>query len=97
VNIILAAVFYCTAQVMSFVLSPAVCEAVKHYLDGMFFSTMFTLLAVMMVYKFWDSITKEDLEFAVGCKTNTWEIRDPLLSDAAMAAMAQDNYGSTKV
>ena len=31
----------------------------------MFFSSLFTLLAVMMVYKYWDSITKEDLEFAV--------------------------------
>jgi hypothetical protein len=70
---------------------------VKHYLDGKFFAAIFNLLAVMMVYKFWDSITKEDLEFAVGCKTNTWEIRDPLLSDAAMASMSNVNrqdYGA---
>jgi Chitin synthase export chaperone len=26
----------------------------------------------MMVYKYWDSITKEDLEFSVASKTNVW-------------------------
>jgi hypothetical protein len=30
----------------------------------------------MMVYKYWDSITKEDLEFSVGGKANVWEIKD---------------------
>jgi hypothetical protein len=63
----------------------------------------------MMVYKFWDSITKEDLEFAVGIKSkamglwvgNTWEIRDPMLSDSAMALMVNNasetpNYGSIR-
>lgn len=39
------------------------------------------LLAVMMVYKYWDSITKEDLEFSVGSKTTVWEVKDPLLAN----------------
>ena len=56
----------------------------KHYIDGYFFGTICTLLGVMMVYKYWDSITKEDLEFSVGGKSNVWEIRDPLLNDDAM-------------
>ena len=98
---VLAAVFYILAQVSSFALSATICEIANHYLDGMFFSTIFNLLAVMMIYKFWDTITKEDLEFSVGCKSNTWDIKDPLLSDAAMAAMASrpredayEGYGS---
>jgi hypothetical protein len=33
----------------------------------------------MMVYKYWDSITKEDLEFSVGNKATVWEVNDPLL------------------
>jgi hypothetical protein len=37
-----------------------------------------TCCDVMMVYKFWDSITKEDLEFSVGSKANVWEVKDPL-------------------
>ena len=28
----------------------------------------------MMVYKYWDSITKEDLEFSVGSKQAVWEV-----------------------
>ncbi len=39
----------------------------------------------MMVYKYWDGLTKEDLEFAVAGKDHSWEINDPLLSDQAMA------------
>lgn len=38
----------------------------------------------MMVYKYWDSITKEDLEFSVGSKAAVWEVKDPLLSAAPM-------------
>jgi hypothetical protein len=30
----------------------------------------------MMVYKYWDSITGDDLEFSVGSKAGMWEIKD---------------------
>jgi len=33
-----------------------------------------------MVYKYWDSITREDLEFSVGSKASVWEVKDPLLA-----------------
>ena len=36
-----------------------------------------------MVYKYWDSITKEDLEFSVGSKAAVWEVKDPLLAGGA--------------
>lgn len=35
----------------------------------------------MMVYKYWDSITKEDLEFSVGTKQNNWEVKEPFLHE----------------
>jgi len=63
----------------------------KHYVDGIFFGTICTLLGVMMVYKYWDSITKEDLEFSVGGKSNIWEIKDPLLSDDSMMNLAREH------
>lgn len=31
--------------------------------------------------QYWDSITKEDLEFSVGTKMNNWEVKEPFLSD----------------
>jgi hypothetical protein len=39
----------------------------------------------MMVYKYWDSITKEDLEFSVGSKAAVWEVKDPLLATPSAA------------
>jgi hypothetical protein len=30
----------------------------------------------MMVYKYWDSITGDDLEFSVGNKAGMWELKD---------------------
>jgi len=38
------------------------------------------LLTVMMVYKYYDSLTKEDLEFSVGSKQNVWEVKEPLMA-----------------
>lgn len=102
VDILLAAFFFILSQTMAFGFSTQLCQMAQHYIDGLFFSTTLNLLTVMMIYKFWDSITREDLEFSVGIKGNSWEIRDPLLSDAAMAQMAsqtallQMDYGSTR-
>ena len=73
--------FFVIGQLSVYVFSESICEAIQHYLDGLFFVTICNLLAVMMVYKYWDSITKEDLEFSVGTKTHNWEVKDPLLGE----------------
>lgn len=31
--------------------------------------------------QYWDSITKEDLEFSVGQRMNNWEVKEPMLPD----------------
>ena len=72
-DIVFGAAFFAVAQVVLFGFSTEICDAVKHYIDGLFFFTVCMLLAVMMVYKYWDSITKEDLEFSVGSKAAVWE------------------------
>ena len=79
-DIIFGTAFFAVAQVVLFAFSVTICDAVKHYIDGLFFFTVCMLLAVMMVYKYWDSITKEDLEFSVGSKAAVWEVKDPLLA-----------------
>lgn len=73
-DIITGFVFVIIGQVFELALSNAVCSGAKHYIDGLFFGTTCSLLGVMMVYKYWDSITKEDLEFSVGGKANVWEV-----------------------
>lgn len=90
--------FFVFGQVILYVFSDTLCNAVSHYLDGLFFATICNLLAVMMVYKvrsltlnygrlfshlsqYWDSITKEDLEFSVGTKQGNWEVKELLPED----------------
>ncbi|KAH9850615.1 chitin synthase III catalytic subunit [Lenzites betulinus] len=79
-DIIFGAAFFTVAQVILFAFSVTICDAIKHYIDGLFFFTLCMLLSVMMVYKYWDSITREDLEFSVGSKATVWEVKDPLLA-----------------
>lgn len=43
--------FFVIGQVILYVFSDTICDAVSHYLDGLFFATICNLLAVMMVYK----------------------------------------------
>lgn len=45
------AFFFIGGQVLLYALSNTICNAVQHYLDGLFFATICNLLAVMMVYK----------------------------------------------
>ncbi|GLB36789.1 putative chitin synthase III catalytic subunit [Lyophyllum shimeji] len=79
-DIVFGTAFFAIAQVLLFAFSITICDAIKHYIDGLFFFTLCMLLSVMMVYKYWDSITKEDLEFSVGSKAAVWEVKDPLLA-----------------
>lgn len=78
-DILFGTAFFAVAQVVLFAFSVTICDAVKHYIDGLFFFTLCMLLSVMMVYKYWDSITKEDLEFSVGSKAAVWEVKEPFL------------------
>lgn len=43
--------FFIVGQVILYAFSTKICNAVQHYLDGLFFATMCNLLGVMMVYK----------------------------------------------
>ncbi|KZT43425.1 hypothetical protein SISSUDRAFT_694591 [Sistotremastrum suecicum HHB10207 ss-3] len=98
-DILFGVAFFTVAQIVLFAFSVTICDAVKHYIDGLFFFTLAMLLSVMMVYKYWDSITKEDLEFSVGSKAAVWELspKDPLLAGGTPGAMdyePDDNQSS---
>lgn len=58
-----------------FLASTKFCRFASHYTDGMFLGSAAVLLSVMMVYKYWDSITKEDLEFSVGGAPSVWHTK----------------------
>ncbi|KAI8885392.1 hypothetical protein K501DRAFT_246122 [Backusella circina FSU 941] len=90
-DILFGTAFFVVGQVILYVFSVVICDQVKHYVDGLFFGSICTLLAVMMVYKYWDSITKEDLEFSVGSKQNVWEVKE-LLADDELAQSYGTHY-----
>ncbi|ESZ98370.1 Chitin synthase export chaperone [Sclerotinia borealis F-4128] len=75
--------FFAAGQVVLYAFSATICNAIDHYLDGLFFASIANLLA------YWDSITKEDLEFSVGIKQNNWEVKD-LLEDERRNTVYQD-------
>jgi Chitin synthase export chaperone len=56
-DIVFGTAFFTIAQVLLFAFSITICDSIKHYIDGLFFFTLCMLLSVMMVYKYWDSIT----------------------------------------
>lgn len=113
-DIAFGAFFFVIGQVILYVFSIKICNAVQHYLDGLFFATVCNLLAVMMIYKvcsplelfarafrltpaqYWDSITREDLEFSVGTKQNNWEVKELIPDDDRRTTIYQDTeYSST--
>ena len=56
-DIVFGAGAWAVAQILLFAFSVTICNAIKHYIDGIFFFSLCMLLSVMMVYKYWDSIT----------------------------------------
>jgi len=92
-DIMFGVAFYAIGQLTLYMFSVRICDTAKHYIDGLFFGTICTLLAVMMVYKYWDSITKEDLEFSVGSKQNVWEVKELLGEEDGYGAGPQGGYG----
>jgi hypothetical protein len=69
VDLALGALFFVLACISSFVLSIQLCALSQHYVDGLFVGASLTLLAVMMVYKYWDGITNETPEFSIALPT----------------------------
>ena len=55
--------FFVIGQVILYVFSNTICNAVQHYLDGLFFANICNLLAVMMVYKVSISILPSSVLF----------------------------------
>lgn len=63
--ILLGVFFFVAGQVITYLFSLQVCRGASHYIDGLFFGSLCNIFSVMMIYKFWDMITTDDLEFSV--------------------------------
>ncbi|KAJ3218906.1 Chitin synthase, class 7 [Dinochytrium kinnereticum] len=80
-DLLVGLIFFVGGQAIQYILGMRICEAFGHYVDGMMFGSIATLLSVMMVYKFWDDVTKEDFEFSVNNSISNWEVKEPLLGN----------------
>ncbi|KAI5957549.1 CHS7 [Candida theae] len=63
--ILLGGFFFIAGQILMYVFSMDICEGSSHYIDGLFFGSLCNVFTVMMIYKYWDMITDDDLEFSV--------------------------------
>jgi len=89
-HIAFGVLFLVIGQVILYAFSETICVNVQHYLDGVFFATFFNLLAVMMVYKCWDFMTRADFEFSVGIKPNNWEVKELLPEEERRGTVYHD-------
>jgi hypothetical protein len=64
-----ATLFFAIGQIFNYVISTHICNGTNGKIDGALFETLFTLLAVVMVWVFWSSITEDDWPMPV---TNTY-------------------------
>ncbi|CAJ0552033.1 Ff.00g060120.m01.CDS01 [Fusarium sp. VM40] len=64
-----AALLFAFGQVFNYAVSKYICEGSSGKVDGSLFQTFFTLLAVIMIWIFWSSITEDDWPMPV---TNTY-------------------------
>ncbi|KAK9463863.1 chitin synthase III catalytic subunit [Lipomyces oligophaga] len=87
---------FVAGQVLLNVFSSTICEHTKHYVDGLIFASMCNLFTVMMIYKYWDSITSEDLEFSVSANAvapptvNPWDQKEFYDEDRRSRVYAND-------
>lgn len=69
--LILSVIFFIVGQICCYVISLQICKGTNHYLDGLFFGSLGNVFSIMMIYKFWDMITSDDLEFSVATVENS--------------------------
>ncbi|KAH7412183.1 chitin synthase III catalytic subunit [Phaeosphaeria sp. MPI-PUGE-AT-0046c] len=55
-----AALLFAVGQIFQYVASPHICNGTSGKINGGLFESLFTLLAVVMVWVFWSSITEDD-------------------------------------
>jgi len=55
-----ATLLFIIAQIFDFVISRYICNGTHGKIDGSLFEAFFTLLAVVMIWIFWSSITEDD-------------------------------------
>lgn len=86
----LALFFLISGQLLMFAFGRLICEHTRHYIDGIFFATFCNMVSFLMIYRAYDTVTAEDLEFTVSLKDSAWETRS--VSEETDSQYALSNY-----
>ena len=60
IYLVAAALLFAIGQIFQYVVSVHICNPTNGKINGAFFETLFTLLAVVSIWVFWSSITEDD-------------------------------------
>lgn len=58
--LIAATILFAISQIFQYVISVHLCTSTNGAINGGLFETLFVLLAVVMIWAFWSSITEDD-------------------------------------
>jgi Chitin synthase export chaperone len=59
-DLVIAALLFAIGQIFQYVISVHLCTSTNGRINGAFFETLFTLLSVVAIWKFWSEITEDD-------------------------------------
>ncbi|KAI9727707.1 MAG: hypothetical protein M1828_005935 [Chrysothrix sp. TS-e1954] len=79
--LVLAVLSFAVGQIFDFLVSPHICTGTSGKIDGALFETLFTLIAVVLIWVFWSSITEDDWPQEQDATSEVWT-PDPGISTA---------------
>lgn len=69
--LVIAALLFAIGQIFQFVISVHLCSSTNGNVNGALFETLFTLLSVAAIWKFWSEITEDDWPMPISGSTYT--------------------------
>lgn len=73
----ISAILFAIGQIFQFIASVHICTGTNGRIDGALFQTLFTLLAVIVLWFFWSSITEDEWPDESGYTLNSGVMDDP--------------------
>ena len=70
-DLVVAALLFAIGQIFQYVISVHLCNSSNGKINGAFFETIFTLLSVVAIWKFWSEITENDWLMPISGSTYT--------------------------
>lgn len=70
-DLVIAALLFAIGQIFQYVISVHICNSTNGRINGALFETLFTLLSVVAIWRFWSEITEDDWPMPMSGATYT--------------------------